>query len=78
MTARVLRSSPQFGVTLVTYELLQRFFDVDFGGKYDESLDQFHLKNHMLRTIVEEISYIIRRFCTRGYYNIGYHIDSIY
>jgi len=30
--ARVLRSSPQFGVTLVTYELLQRFFDVDFGG----------------------------------------------
>jgi hypothetical protein len=33
-TARVLRSSPQFGVTLVTYELLQRFFDVDFGGKY--------------------------------------------
>ncbi|KZS00316.1 Calcium-binding mitochondrial carrier protein Aralar1, partial [Daphnia magna] len=29
---RVLRSSPQFGVTLVTYELLQRFFDVDFGG----------------------------------------------
>ena len=32
--ARVFRSSPQFGVTLVTYELLQRFFDVDFGGKY--------------------------------------------
>lgn len=31
--ARVLRSSPQFGVTLVTYELLQRFFDVDFGGR---------------------------------------------
>ena len=31
--ARVFRSSPQFGVTLVTYELLQRFFDVDFGGK---------------------------------------------
>jgi solute carrier family 25 aspartate/glutamate transporter 12/13 len=29
----VFRSSPQFGVTLVTYELLQRFFDVDFGGK---------------------------------------------
>ena len=34
LTARVLRSSPQFGVTLVTYELLQRFFDVDFGGRY--------------------------------------------
>ncbi|KAK2721465.1 calcium-binding mitochondrial carrier protein Aralar1-like isoform X2 [Artemia franciscana] len=31
-TARVFRSSPQFGVTLVTYELLQRFFYVDFGG----------------------------------------------
>ncbi|XP_055847672.1 calcium-binding mitochondrial carrier protein Aralar1 isoform X2 [Episyrphus balteatus] len=30
--ARVLRSSPQFGVTLVTYELLQRMFFVDFGG----------------------------------------------
>lgn len=30
--ARVFRSSPQFGVTLVTYELLQRFFDADFGG----------------------------------------------
>lgn len=30
--ARVLRSSPQFGVTLVTYELLQRILYVDFGG----------------------------------------------
>lgn len=30
--ARVFRSSPQFGVTLVTYELLQRMFYVDFGG----------------------------------------------
>jgi len=30
--ARVFRSSPQFGVTLVTYELLQRIFYVDFGG----------------------------------------------
>ncbi|EDO42462.1 predicted protein [Nematostella vectensis] len=30
--ARVLRSSPQFGVTLLTYELLQRLFNVDFGG----------------------------------------------
>ncbi|KAL3056249.1 hypothetical protein OYC64_018858 [Pagothenia borchgrevinki] len=30
--ARVCRSSPQFGVTLVTYELLQRWLDVDFGG----------------------------------------------
>merc|ERR1712018_307890 len=30
--ARMCRSSPQFGVTLVTYELLQRLFYVDFGG----------------------------------------------
>ncbi|XP_078460817.1 electrogenic aspartate/glutamate antiporter SLC25A12, mitochondrial-like isoform X2 [Lampetra planeri] len=30
--ARVLRSSPQFGVTLVSYELLQRWLYVDFGG----------------------------------------------
>lgn len=30
--ARVFRSSPQFGVTLLTYELLQRYFNVDFGG----------------------------------------------
>ena len=32
--ARMCRSSPQFGVTLVTYELLQRMFYVDFGGRY--------------------------------------------
>lgn len=32
VSARVCRSSPQFGVTLVTYELLQRLFVVDFGG----------------------------------------------
>nr|CAD7411705.1 unnamed protein product [Timema cristinae]CAD7433287.1 unnamed protein product [Timema monikensis] len=30
--ARVFRSSPQFGVTLATYEVLQRLFFVDFGG----------------------------------------------
>jgi len=30
--ARVMRSSPQFGVTLLTYELLQRLFFVDFKG----------------------------------------------
>ncbi|XP_057708049.1 electrogenic aspartate/glutamate antiporter SLC25A12, mitochondrial-like isoform X2 [Corythoichthys intestinalis] len=29
--ARVFRSSPQFGVTLLTYELLQRWFHIDFG-----------------------------------------------
>ena len=31
--ARMCRSSPQFGVTLVTYELLQRMFYIDFGGR---------------------------------------------
>ncbi|KAF5400591.1 Mitochondrial solute carrier [Paragonimus heterotremus] len=31
--ARVFRSSPQFGVTLLTYEMLQRFLFVDFGGR---------------------------------------------
>ncbi|XP_072300537.1 electrogenic aspartate/glutamate antiporter SLC25A12, mitochondrial-like [Eucyclogobius newberryi] len=30
--ARVFRSSPQFAVTLLTYELLQRWLYVDFGG----------------------------------------------
>ncbi|KAF2357823.1 Mitochondrial substrate/solute carrier [Trinorchestia longiramus] len=30
--ARVFRSSPQFGVTLLTYEILQRLFYVDFAG----------------------------------------------
>ncbi len=32
--ARVFRSSPQFGVTLLSYELLQRALYVDFGGRY--------------------------------------------
>lgn len=30
--ARVMRSAPQFGFTLVSYELLQRYLYVDFGG----------------------------------------------
>merc|ERR1719266_910578 len=30
--ARMCRSSPQFGVTLVTYEILQRWLYIDFGG----------------------------------------------
>ena len=34
ISARVLRSSPQFGVTLLTYEMLHRLFYVDFGGRY--------------------------------------------
>lgn len=31
--ARVCRSSPQFGFTLLTYEMLQRFLYIDFGGR---------------------------------------------
>ena len=30
--ANKLRNAPQFGVTLVLYELLQRVFYIDFGG----------------------------------------------
>lgn len=31
--ARVFRSAPQFGFTLLTYEVLQRALYVDFGGR---------------------------------------------
>ncbi|XP_071788674.1 electrogenic aspartate/glutamate antiporter SLC25A12, mitochondrial-like [Asterias amurensis] len=34
--ARVFRSSPQFGVTLMTYEILQRYLYIDFGGQRPE------------------------------------------
>lgn len=39
-TARVFRSSPQFGVTLLTYEVLQRLFFVDFGGSRPTGSEQ--------------------------------------
>lgn len=35
--ARIFRSSPQFGVTLLVYELLQRMFYIDFGGGYTKT-----------------------------------------
>lgn len=35
MLARVMRSAPQFAVTLLMYEMLQRFFNIDFGGPND-------------------------------------------
>jgi len=38
--ARVCRSSPQFGVTLLTYEVLQRLFYVDFGGSRPAGSEQ--------------------------------------
>lgn len=34
--ARVFRSSPQFGVTLMTYEMFQRLIYIDFGGRRPE------------------------------------------
>ncbi|PIK35375.1 putative calcium-binding mitochondrial carrier protein Aralar1 isoform X2 [Apostichopus japonicus] len=46
--ARIFRSSPQFGVTLFTYELLQRFLYVDFGGKRPEGSEV--VLPHILRT----------------------------
>ncbi|XP_067934515.1 electrogenic aspartate/glutamate antiporter SLC25A12, mitochondrial-like isoform X2 [Watersipora subatra] len=41
-TARVFRSSPQFAVTLVTYEMLHRLFYVDFGGRKPEGSTTGH------------------------------------
>ena len=32
-SARICRSSPQFGVTLATYEILNQPFHLDFGKK---------------------------------------------
>ncbi|CAG5126261.1 unnamed protein product [Candidula unifasciata] len=42
--ARVFRSSPQFGVTLLTYELLQRMLYVDFGGSRPEGSEAKSVK----------------------------------
>ena len=51
--ARVFRSSPQFGVTLLSYELLQRVFYIDFGGRFAKKLKiLFH---RMLILIIENI-----------------------
>lgn len=49
--ARVCRSSPQFGVTLLTYELLQRLFYVDFGGRRPEgsAAKPTHLQDQLSR-----------------------------
>ncbi|XP_058443146.1 calcium-binding mitochondrial carrier protein Aralar1 isoform X3 [Malaya genurostris] len=45
--ARVFRSSPQFGVTLVTYELLQRMLYVDFGGSRPAGSDVMQSKQEL-------------------------------
>ncbi|XP_041371457.1 calcium-binding mitochondrial carrier protein Aralar2-like [Gigantopelta aegis] len=49
--ARVFRSSPQFGVTLLTYELLQRVFYFDFGGRRPEGSEakSVHLEEILSR-----------------------------
>lgn len=49
--ARVFRSSPQFGVTLLTYELLQRVLYIDFGGRRPEGSEArpTHLEEKMSR-----------------------------
>jgi solute carrier family 25 aspartate/glutamate transporter 12/13 len=38
--ARILRSSPQFGVTLASYEVLQSIFHVDFGDNPKKGIPQ--------------------------------------
>ncbi|PAV61945.1 hypothetical protein WR25_19050 [Diploscapter pachys] len=49
--ARVCRSSPQFGVTLLTYEVLQRLFYIDFGGSRPTGSE-----SATTRTIIDESS----------------------
>jgi solute carrier family 25 aspartate/glutamate transporter 12/13 len=43
--ARILRSSPQFGVTLASYEILQSIFHVDFGDNPPKGLPIVKLTN---------------------------------
>lgn len=42
--ARVFRSAPQFGFTLLTYEILQRLFYIDFGGRFVKILILLFIK----------------------------------
>lgn len=41
-SARVMRSAPQFAVTLLIYEILQRIFKVDFGGQNNSNGGSSH------------------------------------
>ncbi|XKL60264.1 hypothetical protein PGB90_001280 [Kerria lacca] len=50
--ARVFRSSPQFGVTLLSYELLQRLFYVDFGGSRPSGSEQT-IRTHNVNMLEE-------------------------
>lgn len=51
--ARVCRSSPQFGVTLFTYEVLQRLFYVDFGGNQPKGSQSLKLQPALDNTLVQ-------------------------
>ncbi|KAK2150605.1 hypothetical protein LSH36_399g06029 [Paralvinella palmiformis] len=53
--ARVVRSSPQFGVTLLTYELLQRTFYIDFGGRRPAGSKSVHQPEVLLPTNPDHI-----------------------
>ena len=48
---RVFRSAPQFGVTLLTYELLQRLLPVDFGGPKPKAKPKGAKANSLKETI---------------------------
>lgn len=51
--ARVMRSSPQFGVTLVSYEILQRVFYIDFGGRKPEGsqVEKLHFNSNKIESM---------------------------
>lgn len=55
LLARVFRSSPQFGVTLVTYELLQRMLYVDFGGSRPAGSDVAKAKQELSKVNPDHI-----------------------
>ena len=57
--ARVLRSSPQFGVTLLAYEILQRTFRVDFAEK---QLERSQEGRPHLGQIIKNISNVGYKF----------------
>lgn len=53
--ARVMRSSPQFGVTLVCYEILQRLFYIDFGGRKPEG-SQVDIQRNIKGSNIESLN----------------------
>lgn len=54
--ARVFRSSPQFGFTLVSYEILQRLFYIDFGGRKPEGSMVNHPRQPTYETNTESMN----------------------